>query len=240
MKRDVLFGVSASSNGVASNRKVLGSGTALAALAVAMYFSPLSVNPARADCVNSTGSSPDDVVCTGSDTDGFSTSSGDNTGVNVTMDPGSFLTGGAGTSLDVELTDNNATRTFNFNMLDSTAIISGAGTQIHVSGDYSTFLGVPYDMTTVNGTWNIGGLVASSGGDAIVVDLPNGTGGTGITMNILPTGTVRAADDAIVINHQFTGRLNYTLNNQGTILAGGDGVHVDVSLLSTGAGSVTI
>lgn len=56
MKRDVLFGVSASSNGVASNRKVLGSGTALAALAVAMYFSPLSVNSARADCVDNGGS----------------------------------------------------------------------------------------------------------------------------------------------------------------------------------------
>lgn len=240
----------------AMKRRALRSSTALAVLVGVGVLSPLSMEQALADCVVNTAGTPDTIVCSGADTNGVDMTGDANEsvdGVNVTINDGASLGNGAGRSLAVEVDGGGGqyTRTFNFSMEHLNSSIAGSGTQIYVEGGTHQHEGFWY-ATAVDGTWDINGTIQSTDEGAIDVFLRRGTGEDGIEMNIGATGKVIAADDAIVIRSLTDEmgsdwattaggvELNYTLNNDGLILAGGNGVSVSNSIDSTEEGEIVV
>src|SRR5688572_17435001 len=93
----------------------LRSSSAIGALAISIYFSPLMVDEAQAACTNN-GGSPDIIVCD-SDADGIQAAITDTNGATLNVDPGAVITRPAGTVIDVDINGGFASnRDFNFNM----------------------------------------------------------------------------------------------------------------------------
>lgn len=211
------------SHGLRQLKAVLLAGTALS-------FGVLGFGgQANAGCVVNIGGlggggapSPDTVVCTSppDDMDGVSVDTLDLTGVNVTMQPGSALTNGAGTSMEINMLNPLGANNFNFEMNDPFSSITGFGDQVVVN-------------SIVGGThnWEIGGIIQSNGGDAIRIGF--GAFGT-VNMTVAPTGIIRAADDAITINSVVGG--NFNLTNNGEISAGDDAIIMGIGAF----GSMTV
>ncbi|KPL68137.1 hypothetical protein SZ64_08395 [Erythrobacter sp. SG61-1L] len=230
MKIETMVGAGASGNDAARGRRVkLATTTALAAIALGAYFSPLMTDEAYAACsADTSGSpSPDTLECTGTDTDGIVVNSTDGNGLDAVIGSGAVVTNGSGgTVIDININQNmidfDLVKPIDFDMSASNTSIVGQGTAIDISRGGA--------LSSLTGDVTIGGNVQSTLGNAIVLSTTAGTGNGTLDVHVTDTGSVEGYNNGITYT-STGGTSNVNVTNDGDIFGGNTAVSLNGGLV---------